>query len=296
MDSGFPRGRGPPFSPWPHNSLPERPVATAKPSGVTWIYDIPAWLFMSCSVIIACAVACGLLSLWRRRITRNEEIKHNDVAGPILTIIGTVLAVMMSFMVVGVWQEYDNAAQTAQQEASALDDLHHLADTYPLDVRIRLQHAIATYIEIVATQEWPAMQHGGESAAAHRIAYEIADIVNHWHPKDATELALQGRGFDRVGTFLDQRRNRILANREGIPIPLWLTMMFTGLVTVMFSFYFRVDRPRAHYLMIVAETSVIALIFSLIAELDFPFRGDIAIDPYSFLHVMHSLHGTINGG
>ena len=87
---------------------------------MTWIYSLPAWLFMSAAVIGACALACGLLAFMRKRMTRNEQIAHNDVAGPILTTIGTVLAVMMSFMVVGVWQEYDNAAQTAQREASAL--------------------------------------------------------------------------------------------------------------------------------------------------------------------------------
>ena len=40
---------------------------------------------------------------------------------------------------------------------------------------------------------------------------------------------------------------------------------------------------------------VLLLIFTLIAELDYPFRGDIAVDPYSFWHVMHALHGVLNG-
>lgn len=262
---------------------------------MTWIYAIPAWLFMSASVVGACAIACGLLALVRRHISRNEQITHNDVAGPILTLIGTVLAVMMSFMVVGVWQEYDNAAQTAQQEASALSDLHHLADAYPPRVKAQLQGAIDKYISLVVNQEWAAMKRGGESQAAHDTAYEVASVLNHWHPKNATEISMQERGMERVGTFLDRRRDRILANREGIPLVLWATMLFAGTVTVIFSFYFRVDRPKAQYLMVVAETAVIAIIFTLIAELDYPFRGDVAIDPYSFMHVMHTLHGVVNG-
>ncbi|HEY9180967.1 MAG TPA: hypothetical protein VIO32_09625 [Candidatus Baltobacteraceae bacterium] len=262
---------------------------------MTWIYAIPAWLFMSASVIGACALACGLLALVRHRMTRNEQITHNDVAGPILTLIGTVLAVMMSFMVVGVWQEYDNAAQTVQQEASALSDLHHLADAYPSGVRAQLQNTIDKYIALAVNQEWPAMKHGGESAAAHETAYAIAHIVNTWRPSNATDLSLQDRGIDRVGQFLDRRRDRILANRQGIPMILWATMLFTGTVTVAFSFYFRVDRPKAQYLMVIAETAVIAIIFTLIAELDYPFRGDIAVEPYSFVHIMQALHGVIQG-
>jgi hypothetical protein len=247
-------------------------------------------------VLCSCAIACGLLAFVRSRLGRNETITHNDVAGPVLTIIGTLLAVMMSFMVVGVWQEYDNAAQTAQQEASALSDLHHLASAYPQPEQSRLQNAIDRYIQLVLNEEWPAMRRGGESRVAHDAAYEIEDLLVQWQPRSLHDQALQDRGEGLAGTFLDNRRNRILANRQGIPIVLWATMLFTGALTVLFSFYFRVDRPTAHYIMVITESSIIALIFSLIAELDYPFRGDIAIDPYSFMHVMNAMHGVITGG
>ncbi|HLI96710.1 MAG TPA: hypothetical protein VKT72_11570 [Candidatus Baltobacteraceae bacterium] len=262
---------------------------------MTWIYAIPARLFMSCAVIGACAIACGLLAIMRARITRNETITHNDVAGPILTIIGTVLAVMMSFMVVGVWQEFDGAAETAQQEASALSDLHHLADAYPEPFRTEVHAAVDRYIALVVTREWPAMRHGGESFEAHDAGYDVQRILTSWRPANPAEQALQARGLTYADTFLDKRRDRILANRQGIPIVLWAAMMFTGAVTVIFSFYFRVDHPRAQYVMVIAETAVITIIFTVIAELDYPFRGDIAIDPYSFIHVMNTLHGILNG-
>jgi hypothetical protein len=45
--------------------------------------------------------------------------------------------------------------------------------------------------------------------------------------------------------------------------------------------------------MVVALTAVIALTFALIAELDYPFRGDIAVDPYAFVHVIEALHGPV---
>lgn len=260
---------------------------------MTWIYAIPAWLFMTASVCGACGLACGLLALVRSRISRNEQITHNDVAGPILTLIGTVLAVMMSFMVVGVWQEFDNAAQTAQQEASALSDLHHLADAYPPALRNKVQSEVDRYINLVVYDEWPLMRHGGESRPAHDLAYELAATLNGWRPSSVADQSLQARGADLVSTFLDKRRDRILANNQGIPIVLWAAMLFTGFVTVVFSFYFRVDRPHAQYLMVIAETAVIAIIFTLIAELDYPFRGDIAIEPYSFIHIMSALHGGL---
>jgi hypothetical protein len=202
---------------------------------------------------------------------------------------------MMSFMVVGVWQEYDNAAHTAQQEASALSDLHHLADDFPQPMRDTVHAEIDKYIYLVVNQEFPAMRRGEESIAAHDTGYHILSVLTHWHPADPVNQALQSRAEDLAGRFLDSRRDRILANRQGIPLALWATMLFTGAVTVLFSFYFRVDRQRAQFVMVIAETVVISIIFSLIAELDYPFRGDLAVDPYSFIHVMRTLHGVING-
>lgn len=257
---------------------------------MTFIYGIPAWLFITASVGGSCAIAAGLLTLVRSRIARNELISHNDVAGPILTIIGTVLAVMMSFMVVGVWQEYDNAAQNVQTEAGALSDIHHLADGLNQHDRRLLQGRVDKYITTVLNVEWPLMQHGGESQVAHDTAYEIYRQIVHLHPSNTAEATLQSMALDMAMKFLDARRQRIHDNRQGIPFVLWAVMLFIGAVTVLFCFYFRVDRPKAQLIMVLAVTAVIAITFTLIAELDFPFRGDVAISTDSFQHVFKTVH------
>lgn len=261
---------------------------------VTWIYVLPTWLFMTAAVVVASGASVGLLAFVRTRITRNEQITHNDVAGPILATIGTVLAVMMSFMVVGVWQEFDQAAQDAQTEASAASDLHHIADGFPAGVRSDVQNTVDKYLTLVVNDEWPLMRRGMESQAAHDTGYDILRTLTSYAPADAHEQALQSRAMDYAGTMLDARRNRILSNRQGIPIILWSTMLLLGAVTIVFSFYFRVDRPVAQYVMVLALAVVISLTFSLIAELDYPFRGDIAVDPFAFRHVMENLHGNVN--
>lgn len=247
-------------------------------------------MFIVAATIGSCLIVCLLLIVVRSRISPNEQISHNDVAGPILTTIGTVLAVMMSFMVIDVWQEYDGAAQNVQAEASAASDLHHLADGFPAGVRVRLKHTIDSYILDVLNIEWPEMRHGGESARAHDEAYAVLAIVTQFHPANTAEVTVQSAALDTSMKFLDARRQRIHDNRQGIPIVLWSIMLFIGAVTVLFAFYFRVDRPKAQMVMLVALTAVIALTFTLIAELDYPFRGDVAVSPSAFEHVYKTIH------
>jgi hypothetical protein len=245
---------------------------------------------MTGSVIVACVVACGLLAFVRKRVTRNELISHNDVAGPVLTSIGTVLAVMMSFMVAGVWQEFDASAQTVQIEAGTLSDLHHLADALPQPSRTRLKEEVDRYIRDVVAIEWPIMRRGGESLTVHNEAYDIEATVTRILPHNAAESNVQQNAIETTQRFLDARRRRIHDNRQGIPMSLWATLMLIGSITILFSFYFRVDRPLAQYLMVVALTSVIAGTFSLIAELDYPFRGDIAVSPGAFDRAYATIH------
>ena len=263
---------------------------------MTWIYALPAWAFMPLCVAGACALASALLGVTRKHLTRNEQINHNDVAGPVLTIIGTVLAVMMSFMVVGVWQEFDGAAQTAQNEASALSDLYHLANAFPQPMRSRSQNNINRYLALVIDREWSEMHRGEEDVQADRMAYAIGDLVAGWHSLTPGQAQTKALAMSLVSKFWDARRDRILANRQGIPIVLWATMLFIGAATVVFTFYFRVDNVRAQHVMVVAVTAVITIIFTLIAELDFPFRGNMAIAPDSFVHVLNQIHGLVNSG
>ena len=257
---------------------------------MTWIYAIPAWAFMPGAVVVACAVAAALLAFVRRNMMRSEQITHNDVAGAMLTIMGTVLAVMMSFMVVGVWQEYDGSAQNVQLEAGTLSDLHHIADAFSPPARNRIKRQVDAYIRNVIAIEFPLMRSGGESLVAHNEAYDIEATITRIAPKNVAEVTAQQSALSITERFLDARRQRIHDNQQGIPLVLWSALLFIAAVTVLFSFYFRVEHPFAQYTMVIAVTAVIAVTCALIAELDYPFRGDVAISAEAFVRAYHTIH------
>ena len=257
---------------------------------MTWVYAMPAWLLMPVSVIVACVISGVALYFTRNRLTRNDLITHNDVASAILQMLGTVLAVMMSFMVVGVWQQYDAAGRNTQVEASALSDLYHLADALPKPTRAAIQTSVDSYIALVLHDEWPLLAHGTESWRAYQMAYQIQNVVTHFKPPNEQAALVQSEAISYASQFLDARRQRIRDNTTGIPNVLWATMLTVGAVTIFFSFYFKVQQPIAQHIMVAALTTVITLIFVLIAELDYPFRGDIAVHPDAYVHAYNALH------
>ena len=61
--------------------------------------------------------------------------RHNDVAGFIYAVIGVVYAVLLGFAAVTVWERYDRAQASVEQEANDLADLYRDAQTFPSDIR-----------------------------------------------------------------------------------------------------------------------------------------------------------------
>ncbi len=289
-------GRGPrsPRSrPAPYNRRPERLVAAANRAGVTWIYAIPAWLFMIGLGHRRVRARMRRARLHAARITRNERITHNDVAGPILTIIGTVLAVMMSFMVVGVWQEYDTAAQTAQTEASALVGSPSPRGCLPEPSARVCKARVDRYITRRRRDEWPSMRHGGESLEAH---------------DDSVRYRSDCR---RVAPAQCGRPSAADASANVWPARFWTpgaAAFTTTAKASRSSFGPRCCSPagnRRVFILFSRRSSAGAVPdgprldggdrrhFSLIAELDYPFRGDIAVDAVLVCcTLMHSIART----
>jgi len=264
---------------------------------VTWIYIFPLWLFAPLVALAFCSTACLGLALTRRHLQRDERIPRNDVAGPLLSTIGALLAVMLSFMVVGVWQEFDVSAANVQREAGAIADVYHLAAFMPGPPRHRIQADVDRYIHQVIALDWPAMQRGGRSREAYDTLYRILDSIVTTTARTPSQVQAQSAAMHSIQTVIDARRRRFHDNGAGIPAVLWDTMLFMAAVTVMVAFSFRLDGVRAHYTMIVALAAVIAISFVLIAELDYPFRGDMSISSRDFTHEYNHLHGIrLNSG
>ncbi len=252
---------------------------------MTWVYAIPVWLFAVGAILTATALASAGLFYTRRIFPRRDEITHNDVAGSIVATLGTILAVVLSFMVVTVWQEYDQAAATVQNEVNALCDLYHDASTLPQPFKARLQGEIERYVSVTLKDEWPLMRFGRESGLARREAYYTLELVTTFKPQNETQQSLQADMISVTHAFNDARRSRLFANAQIIPHILWWMLLFISSVTISSAYFFRVPNLRVHLIMTCALTAVIAAILVLIAEFDLPFRGDIQIQPRAFSHV-----------
>src|SRR4051812_23523055 len=111
-------------------------------------------------ILVPLAVAfvsvLGLLIV-RRRIHHSALSKHNDAAGAVFSIIGTLLTVLLAFVVVIVWEAMGVADDRAALEAGVLGDMMRDAGFFPDPERTELQNLFREYAHAVVDEEWPLM-------------------------------------------------------------------------------------------------------------------------------------------
>src|SRR5215468_9291546 len=128
-------------------------------------------------VIILTCIAGSLfvLSILRHYWAPSTRRAHNDVVGPNVGIIGTTYAVLIAFMLSGVWTNLEQAKLNAEQEANNLVNIFRFAYELPPESKPKVQALARGYCEAMINDEWPAMARQEQSANAHRLMQQL------WH-------------------------------------------------------------------------------------------------------------------
>ncbi len=246
---------------------------------MTLVYNLPAWVGLLVISALYVAVACGGHVLVHRSFSHEKFIEHNEVAGFVIAVVGVLYAVLIGFLTIIVWEDFSHAEQSAGQEADAATDVWHLARDLPPASGNRIRSDVRRYADAVVDDEWPKMRRGQSSAEAERLVERLIDDVANFDPRTPRESNMQSHLLDRVQTVADLRRARINSNESGIPLVLWLGLIVGAVTLVGFVYLFGMRNFTAQLLITAALATVIGISFSLLLELDYPFRGEVSISP-----------------
>jgi hypothetical protein len=231
-------------------------------------------------------LAVGGLILVQRLVPTSVRRQHNDVAGFIYAVLGVVYAVLLGLMVVAVWEEWNTAAQTADEEASSLAEIFWLAARMPESEGRHIQQLARSYARVVVNEEWPLMQQEKSSPKAWDVLDEIRANLQNFDPSTPAQRILYEQGFERMNDLADARRDRLLEAKQGLPAILWVVLIVGGTVVVGFTYLFGLESNVVHLLMVAALALIISLVVFTVSSLNFPFKGDITISPEAMKQVL----------
>lgn len=253
-----------------------------------FFYEIPGWL---AAVIMAATVAILAVAghvVVQRRVRSAHLAEHNDIVGPVITVVGTLYAVVLAFVVITVWEAFDHAGSVAQLEIDSLDDLYHAVAVWPPADRERIRGDILAYTRLMVLQEWPAMQRGGGSDRARTRAERIIFDVYALKKGTVTDADL-GHELALLQRFFDMRRQRLASNNSSIPFMLWWTLWAGAAAVMGLTYLFGTNHRGVQLIVTAILAGTIGLLMALLIELEYPFRGEVSIPPTGWITLEHYL-------
>lgn len=239
--------------------------------------------------MVSVLLAIGGLALVQYLVPWQVRQQHNDVAGFIYAVLGVVYAVLLGFVTIAVWEEYEAAKITAENEANELAELYWLAQELPEPQRGQLQDLAQSYATVVIEEEWTLMEKGQASPRAWALADDMRSSVYALDPNTAAGQVRYEEGLDQIRNLVDQRRLRLLEASEGIPNILWCVLLIGGVIVVGFTYLFGLENTISHTLMIASLAAIISLVLFTIYSLDHPYGGITRVDSSAFELVLDSI-------
>lgn len=234
-----------------------------------------------------------LLSLFateivRRKVNANLLHEHTEVGGFILAVVGVVYAVLLGFVVIGVWDRFNQAEIRTFDEAASVTSLYRDADAFPNASLLRSE--LRTYVNDVIQYGWPAMRRGAESVRSERSIDRVDALIRHLPVKSPSQQDVQAQMLSSIDAVMLARDQRIFMSATGIDPLMWSTLILSAFITIGFTLLFGFRHVGMQRLMIGGLALVIGLVLYLAMSLDYPYRGATSISPRAFTAALQAFN------
>jgi hypothetical protein len=200
-----------------------------------------------------------------------------------LTPLGVIFGLIVGFVALQTWNDFDKAKVAVDTEASALRVVVVLDESLPEEQRIHLRTLINRHIDEAVNREWPAMaQHLLTLASPPTALVEALQLTVSLKPQDESQRMAQREIIAALNRALDARRQRITISQSGVGPVQWAAILLLGLCMLIAIAMVHSDNRRTCAIAVTLFATGIALSALLIAAYSRPFSGDISVGPEPF--------------
>jgi len=255
-----------------------------------WLLNLPVlWMAVvvfAATYLLAAGIYCAVT-----RLAVNDRARAFEALSPgMLPPLGILFALLVGFIAVEVWNNYDKAKVAVVSEASALRAVVLLAGTFPEEQKTRLYALIDRHIEDAINKEWPAMaqQRATLSTLRANALIEALQVVLTLKPADDSQRTTQPEMIKALQTALDARRQRIVVSQSTVGRVKWAGILLQGLCTLVAIAMVHSDNRLSCAIALTLFATGIALSLLLIAAYSRPFTGEISVRPDLLKQVLTS--------
>jgi nitrate reductase gamma subunit len=231
-------------------------------------------------VVVADAIAIGLLLLIRRRAPEGSYFADGDRASGVFGVLATCFAIFAGFVIFLSFTSYDQSRSGAETEALTVAQQYETAQFLP--TRTRLGGQLACYARYVVEQEWPQMESGVRSNTLNPWTVAMFRTIRATDARTSAEQSAFDKWLDQSSDREEARRDRIHGAAGIIPASIWLVLIVTALIVLVYMLFFAdsAEMKRSQAMLIGCATTVVVGTILVIYALDNPYRPGLGnIEP-----------------
>jgi Protein of unknown function (DUF4239) len=245
-----------------------------------WLLNLPvpwmALVIFAAAYLVAAVTYLIVIGLAKDDRARAFKVLSPGMLPPLCIIFG----LLVGFIAVQVWNDFDRAKAAVASEASALRGVLLLADSFPDEQKSRLRALINRHIEEAVKQEWPAMaeQRATLATLPHALV-ECLQVTLALKPADDSQRTAQREIVSALERAADARRQRIVVSQSSVNSVKWAAILLQGLIALIAIAMVHSDNRLACAIALTMFATGIAASVLLIAAYTRPFTGDISVGP-----------------
>ena len=254
-------------------------------------FNVESYTFGTLLIVLFVLASVGGVFIIRKHPFVERLRPYHDVSGNIFSVAGTLYAVLLGLVVVDAMQTFQTARLTVERESEALSNLYMMAHRLPEEQAHHIEQLCAAYAREVTEHEWPLMTEGEIHATSHTLAKDLLKAIAGIEPDTDNLKAIYPIMLEQSVELRNQRRMRTSLATYDLPAVEWFVLCAGAVITVLFTYLFRLDSLRVQVAMTGMIALLIALNLYLVVLFARPFSGDLHIEPTPFLMDLQIFEG-----
>jgi hypothetical protein len=236
----------------------------------------------------------GVISV-RKGMAGKVREGHNDVLVPLFLTAGTIYAVLLGFLVIAVWETYDQAKATCDEETSALATMYRETCGMPPQEQARMRFLVRDYTGVIVAKGWKIQATTGEAIPQARA--DVARMYREYStmPPEQAASPINTQFLNTLQDMSIARNKRLIEANERLPWVLWLGLFVGAAIVVGMTFLLYMDAIWPHVLMSSALATMISTLLFITLVLNQPFRGPLALTDEPYVHAISVMDSVDRG-
>jgi hypothetical protein len=255
-----------------------------------WIYEIAAW--QSFILIVGFTVSLSIVGIyifrpWVKKWWEGHD--NNDQISFYLSAIGVFYGITLGLLAAGVWQNFNEAEEKVNLEASTLSALFIDVSSFPVKESQVLKTDLKKYVHFVIHKAWDLHRQGISKTQGTELLFQFQKHLYGFNPQGPREEIIFAESVKEFNRLIELRRQRLQSVTSGMNASIWVVIAIGAFFTLIICCLFNIKSLRLHVIMNGIIGIIIGTLIHLVVMYDNPFRGDVSIDSEAFEGVYEDL-------